>query len=813
MTLLAPWFLIGLFAVGIPLLLHLRRSRRANRIVFSTTQFFDDQFMRSARRAKLQDLLLMMLRMALLAALILALAQPLIRAPGVGAWLGMGTSQTVAIVIDDSASMNAAAAASAGSAGGTLLERSKAAATALLDELSPDAGDRATVVLAGLREGGPTVLFDEPTGDFAAVRRAIESVEATDLGTDLEAAVSRAASLVGGGSAEEDDRGSGVVGGRVYVFSDAQLSALRSAGAMDVGPTVGVVLATVRPGEAGNANAAGNVSVDAVQYGSSRPMVGVPFTFRTLLTNHGRTAGEATVRLVVGDETLSERTVDLPADRGKIVRFTHRFADAGWFDGRIEVEASDAIGDAIPGDNRRHFAVRVEDRVRLLAVSGAPSNISRRDELFFFRTALAAGGRLGDESAGEGGANAPSVLVDRTTPESFDPDTLDRYPLLVLANVPSLDEATVDAIERYVDRGGGLLITLGDRVEPGAYNRWVGDHRLHGGLLPGQLQRIVGGRESPASPVNAPDDPSANAPDDTPDDADASGLENPGGAGRSTFVVDYDPTHPVLAGFDEGSLGGFSEVRFDRWFDIRPVDADVLLLGAGGSPLLLEKPFGRGRVMLFASSIDRDWTGFPLEPTFVPWAFRTVSYLAQSSGTRDGFLRTGTIASLPAAITQSETIAVTRPDGTTGYAQPGEAGRGEARFAETQRAGVYRVEPQGDDPSATGVEGAAATYQFAANPPAGEAVSLYLDADRLADIAAPGASIAMVDTSQAMADAGGLAAPGYAAWDLLLMLALIAGLAEPWIANRLSRRRAAKTGDAMSRRDVLPQEPSLPRAA
>ena len=799
MTLLAPWFLIGLFAVGIPLLLHLRRSRRANRIVFSTTQFFDDQFMRSARRAKLQDLLLMMLRMALLAALILALAQPLIRAPGVGSWLGMGSSQTVAIVIDDSASMNAAAAASPNNAGGTLLERSKAAATALLDELSPEAGDRATVVLAGLREGGPTVLFDEPTGDFAAVRRAIESVEPTDLGTDLEAAVSTAASRIGGGSEAQGDRGSGVAGGRVYVFSDAQLSALRSADAMDVGPTVGVVLAAVRPGGAGDAGEAGNVSVDAVQYGSSRPMVGVPFTFRALLTNHGRAAGEATVRLVMEGETRSETTVDLPADRGKIVRFTHRFADAGSFAGRVEIEASDGIGDAIPGDNRRHFAVRVEDRVRLLAVSGAPSTIARQDELFFFRTALAVGGQRGRENAGEGGVDAPSVIVDRTTPEAFDPDALDRYPLLVLANVPSLDEATIDAIERYVDRGGGLLIALGDRVEAGAYNRWVGDHRLHGGLLPGPLQRVAGGSDA----------------NDTP--GGVAGLENEeGDTGRSTFVVDFDATHPVLAGFDEGSLGGFSEVRFDRWFDIRPVDADALLLAAGGSPLLLEKRFGRGRVLLFASTIDRDWTGFPLEPTFVPWAFRTVSYLAQPSGTRDGFLRTGAVAALPAAITQSETLAVTRPDGTVAYAQPGEpgeAGRGGMRFSDTQRAGVYRVEPRGDDPAASGEGGAEGRYLFAANPPRGEAISRYLDADRLQTIAAAGASIALIDASQEMADAGGLAEPGYAAWDLLLMLALIAGLVEPWIANRLSRRRAAKAGDALRRRDVLPQEPSLPRAA
>ncbi|MBE3068626.1 MAG: BatA domain-containing protein, partial [Planctomycetes bacterium] len=135
MTLLAPWFLIGLLAVAIPLILHLRRSRRAQKIVFSTTQFFDEQFIRSARRARVQDLLLLALRMALLALFVLALAQPLIRTPGLAGLIG-GGGRRVAIVLDDSASMTAAGER------GTLFDRARAGALAILDELSPAAGDK-----------------------------------------------------------------------------------------------------------------------------------------------------------------------------------------------------------------------------------------------------------------------------------------------------------------------------------------------------------------------------------------------------------------------------------------------------------------------------------------------------------------------------------------------------------------------------------------------------------------------------------------------------------------------------------------------
>ena len=202
MIFLAPWFLLGLLAVGIPLVLHLRRSRRRQRIVFSTTQFFDERFMRSARRARIQDLLLMLLRMALLAFFALALAQPLIRAPGLAKLLGSAAgTRRVAIIIDDSASMGAL------SQDGVLLERAKRGAISIINELSPSRGDKATVILAGRRESGPEVLFEQPTNDMAAVRRAIEQISLTYLATDIDWGIRVAAEAIGAADASSVSTG------------------------------------------------------------------------------------------------------------------------------------------------------------------------------------------------------------------------------------------------------------------------------------------------------------------------------------------------------------------------------------------------------------------------------------------------------------------------------------------------------------------------------------------------------------------------------------------------------------------------------
>jgi len=763
LTFLAPWFLLGLLSVTIPLILHLRRSRRTQKIVFSTTQFFDEDFIRSARRARIQDILLMMLRMALLAFFALALAQPLVRSKGLAGLLGLGgDARRVGIVLDDSASMGAL------SERGVLLERAKAGALVVLDELSPARGDKATVVLAGRRETGPKTLFDEPTADIEALRRAVEEVALSDLATDLAGAIRTAAQSLGVADASP---GSGVRGGaEIYVFSDFQESALPAGRSLALRPGAGLLLVSAQP----RTRVTAEVSVDVIQYGAARPMLGVPFAFRAALTNHGAAPCTAEVSLIVDDKATSRKEVQMPAGRARIVRFTHRFAKPGWHSGRIEIAPSEGAADALVVDNRRHFALFVEERLRVLAVNGAPSEIAARDELFFFRLALSV---QPDDAAPAGAATATApVIVDQISPAELTLPRLGDSRLVILANVSNLSPSALEALEHYVDRGGNLAITLGDRVDPKAYNAWVGEHRLHGGLLPGRLTKLIEtSDEDAALPAQAPED--------------------------AGFIASVNEKHPALAGFGAGDLGSLSSVRFTRRYEIEPDRADVLMRGPSGEALLVERRFGQGRVMLFASTIDRDWTSFPLQPTYVPWLYRMVSYLAAQRTGRANFVRTGEVVALPASTTQSQPLQITRPDGASGYAEPDPrdpAATAANVFTDTERAGVYTVR------SAGGAETGPPQLLFAANTPPEESDPRPLDREELEMAVGPDTPLAMIDEPESVTEAGRLARQGHGLWDVLLGVALLAALVEPWIANRLSRRRAAQVADVMNRRDVLP---------
>jgi hypothetical protein len=100
-------------------------------------------------------------------------------------------------------------------------------------------------------------------------------------------------------------------------------------------------------------------------------------------------------------------------------------------------------------------------------------------------------------------------------------------------------------------------------------------------------------------------------------------------AGPLTLAA-TDLRHPVFQPF--GALSAnLGQARFDRSWRVTEDGWSVLARFSNGTPALLERGMGRGRVVLFASDVDRRWNDFPLHPAFVPFVLETVRYV---SGTR-----------------------------------------------------------------------------------------------------------------------------------------------------------------------------------
>lgn len=730
-TFLSPLFLIGLLAAGIPLLIHLSRSRRTKKIRFSSTRFFTDHFLRSYRMSRLKELLLLACRMLLFGLLAVALARPLVMPKG--AAFHTGGSRAVVLVIDNSASMGYR------EDGRTLFDQARQAASTIVENLAP--GDTVGIVLASHRAGGLQMPLPEPTADRQAIRRQLETVHVEALGTDLDGAVSGAQRLLMGRPESSKE---------IYVLSDLQDSGWGSgvphAEAGDA--NISYAFISIRPRQAQN------LAVTAVQYEAARPVVGIPFLIRPHIRSQGERSRPSDVRLYIDGEKVSERPLAaLPNGRWAVPSLSHRFTTGGWHTGYVEVD-----DDTLAVDNRRFFALNVLDHLHVLAVDGAPSAIPRLDAMFFLKAALeAAGGR---QSA---------IQVDTVGAQEVAQKKLADYPLVILANVATLSEPAVATLEEFVDQGGSLFVFLGDKVESDSYNQnLTGATHLHGGLLPGRLIQRLG--DAAASDAFAR--------------VDAVALD-----------------HPALSAFADPPAR-LDNVTFQALWQIQPDDGMVLMQAAARGrsyPLLCEKNFGKGRVMLFTSTCDRAWTNFPVRPAYVLWLHRLVGYLAQQPLGREPFFTTGDLLPVPVSATEGlPRVQVKKPDGSIGY--PSTTGNPDTPlgFTETERPGIYRLIDLDHHQERA----------VAVNLESYESNLTYLDdvlgekepADQrqgaiengLRKLVGEPAQLTFVDDPAKLADVVNGTRRGLRLWDLLLWIVLGVALCEPWLANRISLRHYAR---------------------
>src|SRR5262249_4129940 len=103
MNFLNPLFFAGLITLAIPVLIHLVRRERADKLYFSSLRFLRPVHQRTLKYLRLNNLLLMLLRMAALLLIVLAFTRPFFRT-----WEApppKDRAKLAAIIVDNSFSM------------------------------------------------------------------------------------------------------------------------------------------------------------------------------------------------------------------------------------------------------------------------------------------------------------------------------------------------------------------------------------------------------------------------------------------------------------------------------------------------------------------------------------------------------------------------------------------------------------------------------------------------------------------------------------------------------------------------------------
>lgn len=403
MGLLAPWFLAGALAVGVPLYLHLLRRHTSTPQQFSSLMFVEPRTQSSIRHRRLRYLALLTLRLLVLLLLVLAFANPYIKRATVSA----SGERLLVIAVDNSLSMRA----------GSRLDDAKREALSLLASRNP--AQRAQV----LAFGSQVQVMTQPVIDPAGLRNAVESIQPGDSRGSFGALAGAMRSIAQTVQTPIE----------LHVFSDMQRTNMPpSFSEMAMPANVSLVLHPASKG------AAANWTVESV---NAPAQVWDPKKARVeaVVAGFDTAAATRTVSLVVNGKTLATKQANVPANGRASVEFDSLDVPYGFSRCAVKIDSADAM----PADDQYMFSVRRSDPQRVLFVH--ESNDSRSP--LYFGAAL--------------GSSAQSAFVMETVPGSqvqgTDPT---KYAFVVISD-SSLSEGAQNVLMRYVRAGGNLLIAAG----------------------------------------------------------------------------------------------------------------------------------------------------------------------------------------------------------------------------------------------------------------------------------------------------------------------------------------------------------------
>ena len=408
LSFLVPAFLAGLAALAIPVFIHLRHREWERPHRFPSLMFLRRIPIRTMRRRRITDWLLLALRAAVVALLVFAFSRPFFRQDAEAA--AAAGSRAVVVLLDRSLSMGHR-------------------------EVWPRALDSAAAVVRGLRptDRVAVIRFDEQaevaqslTTDHAAALAAISATRVTGRGTRYAAGLRAARQALV--AAQEP--------GEIVVVTDLQRSGLTGLAGVELPAGTAVRAAAVGARDRGNAAVigadaqrlpAGERSELLVTARVSARELGGPRRTRLTLNLDGRAAGSKEVSLSPdGVSTVSFDPVPLAAGRARAV---------------VTLEP-----DALPADDTLRLLVPAEAGLRVLLAGG------RAEDVLFAERALGIG-------------REPRFVVERRL--ALDPAALRGASVVMVFDPRFAEGGTGAALDQWVRDGGGLILT-GPRIPGGA---------------------------------------------------------------------------------------------------------------------------------------------------------------------------------------------------------------------------------------------------------------------------------------------------------------------------------------------------------
>lgn len=404
--------LVGLFGVGLPVLIHLFARQKLQRITFSSTEFLKRIQNQKMRRVKLRQILLLILRCLVLFLVVVAFARPTLRK---SAGVGKGrASSSIVLVVDRSLSMGRS----------RLFQQAQEWAASVLYLLRGE--DEAALIWTPLRRQ----MHPEFTHNGYGLEKVILNEEVTWGRGFVLKSLGEAASILSN---------SHHINREIYLITDLQSTGFSSTQDTSLVPSWdGKLFVLPVVGEVENVAVVGG----GVENQILQP--GIPLRIFAEIKNCGdRRVENLLVRIFLEGRAAMQKTVSIEAGAAQRTSFRVIPERRGWIWGSIRVEEDD-----LPQDNEWFFICWIPERIEVLLVGKSEEDIhsiqlaletyNKNGKIFDVKQAF-----FGEDWIGQ--INGMNVVF--------------------LSNYPSFHSGEANRLKKFVEDGGGVFFFMGDDVD------------------------------------------------------------------------------------------------------------------------------------------------------------------------------------------------------------------------------------------------------------------------------------------------------------------------------------------------------------
>jgi len=412
-----PGFLYGLFALAVPVIIHLFNFRQFKKVYFSNVAFIKELKLETQKQSRLKHLIVLLLRMLAIACLVLAFAQPYL--PAGTAMINPESQNLVSIYIDNSFSMQAE------SEEGTMLESAKLRAAEIAAVYK--SSDRFQLMTNDF-EGWKQRFFNRE--EFLEHLEKVRITPATRMLTEI---VSRQDDLLKQESIENKT---------AYLVSDFQKSFFPD---KLTHPDTLVNYYFIHQQAINTAN----LYIDSCWFDAPVQQLNQQSQLHVSFRNSSTTVYERIpVKLQINGMQKALASIDLEPGETKEVTLSFSNSETGIQSGKVEIPDY-----PITFDDEIYFSYTVSGIINILSINGSEASeylgsLFNTDSGFIFR-------------------NVSLKLLDYST--------LPNYNLIILNELQVIPSGLRQEIIRFAESGGSVILIPSEDADLESYNGFLGE--------------------------------------------------------------------------------------------------------------------------------------------------------------------------------------------------------------------------------------------------------------------------------------------------------------------------------------------------